>query len=183
MILDSMMPVAVKTSDPSKAKRLAAVARAQFPAIRRFLVIAAIAFWMGGFTFYASIAVPTGVNVLGTHRAVGFITQQVTQRLNVAGVAALAVLLWNIISSRTPQRPALRRTLLVTWLLMTLIEIELILLHPAMDRLMITQPVRMILNEDRFELLHRIYLVSTTAQWFLGLVHVWCLCALWGTHA
>src|SRR5689334_8725515 len=54
-------------------------------AARRFIVISAIAFWLGGFTFYAGVAIPTGVEVLGTHKAVGFITQGVTRWLNVAG--------------------------------------------------------------------------------------------------
>ena len=31
----------------------------------RFLVLAAFAFWVGGFTFYAAVVVPTGTEVLG----------------------------------------------------------------------------------------------------------------------
>jgi hypothetical protein len=106
----------------------------------------------------------------------------VTQWLNIAGIAALGILLWNLLA--TPNGPSrrLRFTLLSTWVFMAAIEVELFLLHPAMDRLMVTQPVRMILNEDHFELLHRTYLVSTTIQWFLGLLHVWCICTLWGAR-
>ena len=62
---------------------------------RTFLVVAAIAFWLGGFTFYAGVAIPMGVEVLGGHRTVGFITDGVTNWLNVAGVIALTIFAWN----------------------------------------------------------------------------------------
>ena len=149
------------------------------PAARRFLVIAAIAFWLGGFTFYSGVAIPMGVEVLGTHRAVGFITERVTNWLNVAGVCALAIFAWNMALGWRASGKALRYTLLITWLVMVAIEIELISLHPVMDRLLTTQPVREILDEDRFDLLHHVYLISTTVQWFFGMIHVWCICVMW----
>ena len=149
------------------------------PALRRFLVIAAIAFWLGGFTFYAGVAIPMGVEVLGTHRAVGFITERVTNWLNVAGVVALAILFLNMMLGWRGSGKLLRYMLLVTWLLMVEIEIELISLHPVMDRLLTTQPVRDILDPDRFDMLHHVYLISTSIQWLFAMVHVWCICVLW----
>src|SRR5438270_4855818 len=95
-------------------------------AVRRFLAIAALAFWLGWFTFYAGVAIPMGVEVLGTHRAVGFITERVTNWLNVAGVAALTIFLWNLLPGWRGRGKVLRWTLLVTWLVMAAIEIELI---------------------------------------------------------
>jgi hypothetical protein len=149
------------------------------PAARRFLAIAAIAFWLGGFTFYSSVAIPMGVEVLGTHRAVGFITERVTNWLNVAGVAALIIFAWNMALGWRDASRVLRVALLVTWLFMAVIEIELIALHPMMDRLITTHPVREVLDEDRFDFLHHVYLISTTAQWCFGMIHVWCICVLW----
>ncbi|HSZ58857.1 MAG TPA: hypothetical protein VK797_24670 [Tepidisphaeraceae bacterium] len=149
------------------------------PPVRRFLVISAIAFWLGGFTFYSGVAIPMGVEVLGTHRAVGFVTQRVTNWLNVAGVIALAIFAWNMALGWRGTGKILRNTLLLTWLLMVGIEIELIFLHPVMDRLLTIHPVREILDEDRFDLLHHVYLISTTAQWVFGMIHVWCICVLW----
>lgn len=149
------------------------------PAVRRFLVISAIAFWLGGFTFYSGVAIPMGVEVLGSHLRVGFITQRVTNWLNVAGVIALAIFAWNMALGWRGSGKILRNTLLVTWLLMVAIEIELIVLHPVMDRLITVQPVREILDEDRFDLLHHVYLISTTVQWVFGMIHVWCICVLW----
>ncbi|HXE56233.1 MAG TPA: hypothetical protein VN541_24615, partial [Tepidisphaeraceae bacterium] len=149
-------------------------------ALRRFLVIAAIAWWLGGFTFYSGVAIPMGVQVLGTHRAVGFITERVTNWLNFGGVIALTILLGNLLLSLRSRGKLVRYTMLITWLLMAGIEIELISLHPVMDRLLTTHPVRMILDEDRFTLLHHLYLISTSVQWLLGVIHVWCICLVWG---
>jgi hypothetical protein len=147
---------------------------------RRFIVISAIAFWLGGFTFYAGVVVPTGVKVLGTHKAVGFITQEVTRWLNVAGVIALSIFLVNLLPGWRQSGRGLRRLLMITWMVMAAIEIELFILHPVMDRMLTTHPVREILDVDRFDNWHRVYLMSTTIQWFLGVVHVWGISLLWG---
>jgi len=61
---------------------------------RPWLAIVLLAVWWGGFTFYALVVVPTGHKVLKSKVHQGFITQQVTDRLNVlaaaTGRAALA---------------------------------------------------------------------------------------------
>lgn len=145
----------------------------------RFLVIAAIAFWLGGFTFYSGVAIPIGVEVLGTHKAVGFITQRVTNWLNVSGVIALTILLANTLALWKGRGKLPRNTLLATWIAMAMIEVELIALHPVMDRLLTSRPVREILNPDRFDLLHHLYLISTTVQWVFGMIHVWCVAVAW----
>jgi hypothetical protein len=59
---------------------------------RRFLAFAAVAFWLGGFTFYAGVVIPVGIRVLGGHVRQGFITQQVTQWINVAALCAIPIL-------------------------------------------------------------------------------------------
>lgn len=159
--------------------RLLARMRPYRGALGRFIVIAAIAFWVGGFTFYSGVAIPMGVEVLGTHKAVGFITQRVTNWLNVSGVVALSILLGNAVIIWKSRGKLLRYTLLITWIAMAAIEVELIALHPVMDRLLSTEPVREILNQDRFDLLHHVYLISTSVQWVLGVVHVWCVAVAW----
>ena len=146
---------------------------------RIFLVVSAIAFWLGGFTFYAGVAVPMGVEVLGGHRAFGFVTERVTNWLNVAGVIALLIFACNTLLSWRTNSKLLRRAMLITLIVMALIEIELIWLHPVMDGLMVFHPRRDIIDDDKFELLHHIYLISTTVQWFMGMIHVWCTCAMW----
>lgn len=160
--------------------RVARTARLLTAAARRFLVISAIAFWLGGFTFYSGVAIPMGVEVLGSHRAVGFITQRVTNWLNVAGVAALTIFLWNLSLGRRSRGKWLQRTMFLTWAVMALIEVELLIMHPFLDRMLVTHPTRQILNPDRFDVLHQVYLISTTVQWTLGMIHVCCICLVWG---
>jgi len=152
--------------------------RSYLVAARRFLVIAAIAFWLGGFTFYSGVAIPMGVEVLGGHRTVGFITERVTQWLNLAGVIALAILLWDMLAGRRLQGKALRRVLLITWALMLAVQVELIVMHPILDR-MLAPASREILDEDRFDSLHRVYLWSASGQWFAGVVHVAAIAVAW----
>ena len=43
--------------------------------LRRFLVLIALFFWQGGFTFYAAVVVPVGQQVLHSHLRQGFVTQ------------------------------------------------------------------------------------------------------------
>ena len=61
---------------------------------RRLFAILLLAVWWGGFTFYALVVVPTGHQVLRSKVRQGFITQQVTNQLNVLGAVTLALLLW-----------------------------------------------------------------------------------------
>jgi hypothetical protein len=171
MLFQPMLHTAISPSPTRTAGLYVASAR-------WFLVIAAIAFWLGGFTFYSGVAIPMGVEVLGGHRTVGFITERVTNWLNVAGVAALAILLWNMMAVRPSVGKLLRITLIATWLLMLAIELELISLHPVMDRLLVPH-AREILNEDRFDLLHHVYLISSSVQWFVGVVHVGAISIAW----
>jgi hypothetical protein len=174
----SASPAKVHGSEATRLIRSARWVESLGPALRQFVVIAAIAFWLGGFTFYSGVAIPMGVEVLGTHRRVGFITERVTNWLNVAGVVALAIFFWNMVLGWRGSGKVLRYTLLVTWLLMAAIEVELISLHPVMDRLLVTQPIRDILDPDRFDTLHHVYLISTSIQWFFGMIHVWCICVM-----
>ena len=140
--------------------------------VRRFLFVMAVAFWLGGFTFYASVVVPTGMKVLGGHVKQGFITQQVTGWLNLSGAVALPILFWNTLAIWSARGRCARWTLAVTLVTMSLVQVELFLLHPAMDRLLDPQ-AREVLDYNRFDTLHWIYLMSSTIQWVAGLLHVW----------
>ena len=54
------------------------------------VAIAALAVWLGGLVFYATLVIPAGAEVLGGHTAFGFVTREVTNRLNLLGSAVLA---------------------------------------------------------------------------------------------
>lgn len=143
--------------------------------IRRFLFVAAVAFWLGGFTFYTSVVVHIGGRSLGSVRQ-GFITQRVTEWLNVAGAVALPLMLWNMLAIWRARGRALRFALAATWVVMALVQVGLFALHPMMDRLL-DSGAKHVLDYDRFDRLHYVYLMSSTVQWAAGLLHVWCAVA------
>ena len=145
--------------------------------LRRFMVFAAIAFWLGGFTFYAGVVIPVGMEVLGGHLRQGFITQQVTQWINVSGLCAIPILCWNAAANWAKAGKLVRYGLGSSLIIIALIQAELLVLHPFLDRLLDVKG-RQIIDEDRFDLLHHIYLGSATVQWCAGVLHVLCIAAV-----
>src|SRR6478609_81983 len=92
----------------------------------RFVCFAALAFWTGGFTFYALVVIPVGQRLLGSAQQAQ-ITQHVTYWLNLSGIMTLAVLL-----------PTVRRSklLVASWVVMVVTLIVLFWLHPRLAAFM-----------------------------------------------
>jgi hypothetical protein len=132
----------------------------------RFARLAALAFWMGGFTFYALVVIPAGNRLLGSIEQ-GLVTQHVTQWMNLSGVLALAILL-----------PSVRRTrwLAGTWFVMAAALAMLFALHPRLDSL-IDGSQRAVTDETRFYRWHQAYLAAVTIQWSAAVVHLWSMTA------
>lgn len=140
---------------------------------RRFLVLVALLFWQGGFTFYAAVVVPVGQHLFGDV-VQGQVTRQVTDYLNLSGAIALAVLGLDVLGAADPAR-ARRRGRWLLWAGMLLLLGLLFALHPRLDALM---------DADRFERrtfrpYHRIYLWSSTIQWAFGIGFAWLTLAAW----
>ena len=141
---------------------------------RRILATLLLALWFGGFTFYALVVVPTGHQVLGSKVRQGLITQLVTQRLNALAGVTLAALLWQLVASRgAGGSTGSRRVAWISWAVLAVSLAALVLLHPLMDALL-DAPRRVVLDDDRFYSLHRVYLIVSTVQWLAGLV-----CLIW----
>src|ERR1051325_4276104 len=64
--------------------------------VRRFVVLAAVMFWQGGFTFYGAVVVPVGSEILGSHLSQGWITRSVTNYLNLVGLVTLGIWAWDL---------------------------------------------------------------------------------------
>lgn len=131
--------------------------------VRRFLVLAALMFWQGGFTFYSAVVIHVGHEVLGSQRQQGMVTRSVTNYLNLGGVVALGLWGWDIASTRDLN---LRRRRL-RWALWTLLVLTLGLLawlHLPLDELIDPDSSR-ILDLSRFLDLHSWYLHISTVQW------------------
>ncbi len=145
---------------------------------RRFLVVALFAFWMGGFTFYTGVAIPVASDVLGSHRAAGFITRQVTQWLNLAGGVTLVVLAWNVAADWRVATRMDRRVLVWTLGFLIACEVALLVLHPVLDA-RLDVAARRVVDGEGFDALHRAYLWISTAQWIAGLPYLWWTLAVW----
>lgn len=139
------------------------------------VLIAGFGLWFGGFTFYTAFVVPIGTDVLGSSRTQGFITQQVTDVMNLVG---MMVFLWMAVDSalnwslRTSRE---NRLLLGSTLLMGVLLFVLFRTHHALDS-MLEPEHEYVTDEARFYQMHRIYLWVSTVQWILGWVWLitWC---------
>jgi hypothetical protein len=131
----------------------------------RFACLAALAFWMGGFTFYALVVIPIGNRLLGSIQQ-GLLTQQVTRWMNLIGLVTLALLL-----------PAARRSrwLAANWLVMAASLLALFCLHPRLDAL-IDRSIPAVTG-DNFYQWHQAYLIVVTMQWIAAFGFLWRLTA------
>jgi hypothetical protein len=145
---------------------------------RRFLVLIALMFWQGGFLFYASVVVPIGQQVLGSHRAQGNITQQVTDYMNLSGGIALLPLAWDC---AVGQDPSSRRRYLrwLCWLGMAVGLAALVWLHPQLDAALKSN------TRDEyawFRSAHRWYLWISSIQWGFGIGYVALMLRGWSAE-
>lgn len=144
--------------------------------LRRFLVLAALLFWQGGFTFYAAVVVPVGTHVLGSVREQARVTGPVTRWLNVSGAAALSLLFWELWASRDDQVRR-RRIRVALWAVMSLGLAALFALHPWLDA-RFNAAERTVEAGSGFRLGHKAYLIVSTVQWFCSLGFLaWSLAA------
>src|SRR6516162_2659385 len=121
---------------------------------RRCLVIIALMFWQGGFTFYSGVVVPLGQETFGPVDQ-GFLTRQVTNYLNLSGLIAIPILGWEVCLSRDPSR--WRRRLRWGLLILTAsLLVALIWLHVRMDTLLDVENMQL-LDRRLFRINHRIY--------------------------
>jgi hypothetical protein len=146
--------------------------------LQRFIVIIGLAFWMGGFTFYAGVVIHVGHRVFGTMRETGFLTQQVTLWLNRSGAIVLALLIVNL--RLTPARTFLawRVVATATIVVMIVAQIFLFKLHPRMDAFLDASN-QTIHDRPAFRHEHLLYMNVSTIQWAAALLHLCSLLILW----
>ena len=128
--------------------------------------------WWGGFTFYALVVVPTGHKVLKSKVRQGFITQQVTEKLNALAVVTLVVLLWQLAAStHERQSPVRLRVAWLSWTALLVALAALFWMHPRLDT-MLDPANRSVTDDSRFYEWHRWYLIVASVQWLAGAVHL-----------
>jgi hypothetical protein len=137
---------------------------------RRYLVVLAIALWLGGFTFYSVVVIHTAHHVLDSMLETGLITQKVSGWLNWIGVGTLVILLWNVLANWREQQRWLRNILIVMWVIMAAVEVWLFVLHPVLDR-QINLETRHLVDRQQFRPTHTLYVTLSTVQWIAGLIY------------
>jgi hypothetical protein len=145
--------------------------------VRRLVVVAALMYWLGGFTFYAAVVVPAGTEALRSPRRQGFITRKVTRNLNVTAAVALAVLALEVAVAGDPSR--LRWwSRLGLWLVMAGCQVALFVLHPHLDSFLREQG-GIVLDQEAFRPWHRLYLWLHTVQWGAGVLFLCLTLVAW----
>ncbi|HEX4589563.1 MAG TPA: hypothetical protein VH120_06520 [Gemmataceae bacterium] len=144
--------------------------------LRRFLVVAALMFWIGGFTFYAAVVVPIGTDVTGSKEGQGAITRQVAPEINWSGVAALTIFAVDIALTRSLRR--WRRARWLAWLGMAVCLAALMAMYPHLDRMFHGEEAYL---DDRsvFRPWHRAYLWTITVQWGFAILFAILSLAAW----
>ncbi len=139
----------------------------------RFLCLAGMAAWAGGFAFYGAAVVPVLHENLERLQA-GEITRRVTDTLNIVGAATVAV--WwiaAVVESGTGAARA-RRTRLALLGAISALLLAQVGLHRIMDGRLDEGHLR------AFYPLHRADLILSTVQWFLNMGLLAVSALLWG---
>jgi hypothetical protein len=144
--------------------------------VRRLVVLAALMFWTGGFTFYASIVVPIGTDVLGSAQDQGAITRQVAPLINLSGVVALVVFAVDIAMTRSARGLTVGRWL--AWLGMASCLVALMILYPHLDRLFHGEQAYLD-SRAAFRPWHRAYLWTISVQWGFAVLFALLTLAAW----
>ena len=144
---------------------------------RRALVLAALLFWHGGATFYAAVAIPVGLSVLDSPAHQTFVTQAVTNWLNLAGAVAVVVFAWDLLAGGDACT-ARRRCRWAAWLGTAATLALMAWLHPQLDALMDRQCL-VILDRAALRPLHHAYLGVSGVQWLCATAYAFLTLHAW----
>ncbi len=130
--------------------------------IDRKINLILLSIWWGAFTFYSGVVINVGMQVLGNHTEMGFITQAVTGYINFI---SLPIFIFMVYSFRAEKR------FFIVALFLVLLQFILFFVHFELDKLLDFEQ-RIVLNKATFYSLHRIYLWTSTLIWLIvsGLV-------------
>jgi Domain of unknown function (DUF4149) len=141
--------------------------------VLRILALWSLAIWLGGFTVYGAVVIPTLHDQLGSPLETGLVTQHVTDVLNRIGFAVV-LLGWLVTGFDFKNREhgqMIRFGSILLLLVMTVSQMGLFVLHRVLD-------LRLAAGEMAgFYPLHRIYVWLNTLQWAAGML----LLAFWAS--
>ena len=135
------------------------------------LAVLAWALWMGGFTFFTSVSLRVAHKVLSETQEFGFVTQVVTDRLNVIGLVA-ALLLLAQLAAHWQVLVRWRRLLLgITWFILAVTLAYLFHLHHAIA-VLVDFEQRVVVDFETFGPVHRRYKQVASVQWLTAVFHL-----------
>jgi len=144
--------------------------------MRRFLLIAAIALWVGGLTFYATFVLPEAHHVLDSHLQTGLITRGVTLRLNHIGVIVIVLMLWDLLATRASRKHT--AALLMLWLIITTAHVGLLVMHTRLSA-MVDAVNGVTVDPNVFRVAHTRYEQITGGQWCATLAYLAATLTAW----
>ena len=142
---------------------------------RRMVLLVSLMFWQGGFMFYGGVVVPVGGRILGSEARQGFITQSVTNYLNLAGAVCLIVWLEHLWHDRRNGASKLEWGL---WIFAAGSAIVLAGLHVKMDH-MLSAESSSVLDPEWFGRLHKMYIWTSSLQWLACLALLFLVVLRW----
>mgnify|MGYP001027684021 CR=1 FL=1 len=143
--------------------------------IRRMILLLSLMFWQGGFMFYGGVVVPIGTKILGSGTEQGFITQPVTNYLNLAGAVCLILWLEHLWHER---RQGVSGIEWLTWGFATLTLAGLAGIHLRMDRLLNVESTS-VLDHAAFGGYHKMYIGTSTLQWLASVLMLFLAILRW----
>jgi hypothetical protein len=130
--------------------------------LRRFLVVAALMFWQGGFVFYAGVVVPVGMATIGFDQSL--VTRHVTVFLNLAGAIALVPLAWDVWATSSQR--------ILRWASLLVMAIALPVLVWLHSRIVDIIDPEKAGDYSAFYPTHRWYLWISALQWAFALLFI-----------
>ncbi len=113
--------------------------------------------WWGAFTFYSGVVINVGMQVLGSHTEMGFITQAVTSYLNFI---SLPIFVFMAYTFRAEKR------FFIAAIFLVFLQVILFFVHFELDKLLDFEQ-QIVLNKAIFYTLHRVYLLISTVIWLI----------------
>ena len=145
---------------------------------RRMVMVVSLMFWQGGFMFYGGVVVPVGGRILGSETKQGFITQSVTNYLNLAGAVCLIVWLEHLWHDRLN---GVSKSEWGLWIFAAVSVIVLAGIHVKMDHLLSVESSS-VLDPEWFGRFHRLYLVTSSMLWLASLALLFLAVLRWSRH-
>jgi hypothetical protein len=127
--------------------------------------------WIAGFTFFTSISLRVAHKILEVGHDFGFVTQIVTERINLVGIIAVTLLALHLFLHRSEiGRPRLITMMFTCLTLMFTLGTQ-IHMHGLLDQLIDVQ-AREVLDNAAFGPIHDRYQMYASIQWGVAIIHL-----------